>query len=369
MIYLDNNATTQPTARVVEAMLPYLTECYFNASGSTAAVTGADKPRTLAASAMAKLLNAEEPDCFTFTSGATESNNWVFSSFARRRKSGRVLISSIEHPSVVEPAAELARVGFDVVEVPVDGNGVIVLDSLCEALHEDTALVSIMAANNETGVLQPISAIGRLLRERCPAAVFHTDATQAVGKIPIDLRVGWQEVDLVSFSAHKFHGPKGIGGLYIRPGLDIEPMIFGGGQENGLRSGTSNTPAIAGLAAAAAESRDLRHDAIRDLRDTFEARLLDTLPDVVFHSRNAPRLPNTSYFSLPNTLGEEVVGALASAGIVVGSGAACAAGAIHTSKTLRAMNIEHAVAAGAVRMSLSRFSTNEHISKMLEFIR
>jgi cysteine desulfurase len=172
MIYLDNNATTQPTARVVEAMLPYLSECYFNASASTAAFTGADKPRCEAAAAMAKLLNAEEPDSFTFTSGATESNNWVFWSFARGRKAGRVLVSAIEHASVAEPAAELARAGFDVVEVAVNAQGVVRLDALHDALREDTALVSIMAANNETGVLEPIAKIGRLICERCPAALF-----------------------------------------------------------------------------------------------------------------------------------------------------------------------------------------------------
>ena len=166
MIYLDNNATTQATTRVVEAMLPYLSECYFNASASTAAFTGADRPRREAATAMARLLNAEEPDCFTFTSGATESNNWVLSWVARGRNTGRVLVSAVEHASVSEPAAELTRVGLEVVEVPVDAQGAIRLDALNTALTADTALVSIMAANNETGVLEPISEIGRLIRER-----------------------------------------------------------------------------------------------------------------------------------------------------------------------------------------------------------
>ena len=278
MIYLDNNATTQPTARVVEAMLPYLTECYFNASASTAAFTGADKPRCEAAAAMARLLNAEEPDCFTFTSGATESNNWVFSSFARGRKAGRVLVSAVEHASVSEPAAELARAGFEVVEVPVDAQGVVRLDALRDALREDTALVSIMAANNETGVLEPVAEIGRLIRELCPAALFHTDATQAVGKIPVDLQGDWQDVDLLSFSAHKFHGPKGIGGLYIRPGFAVlADILKGGGQESGLRSGTINTPALAGLALAIRRLR-LKTQAIRDLRVTFERNCFLVFP-------------------------------------------------------------------------------------------
>jgi cysteine desulfurase len=366
MIYLDNNATTQPTTRVVEAMLPYLTECYFNASASTAAFTGADKPRGEAATAMARLLNAEEPGCFIFTSGATESNNWIFLSFSRGRKAGRVLVSAVEHASVSEPASELARSGFDVVEIPVDAQGIVRLDSMRDALSEDTVLVSIMAANNETGVLQPVAEIGRLIRECCPAAVFHTDATQAVGKIPVDLQGGWQDVDLLSFSAHKFHGPKGIGGLYIRPGFELDPLLLGGRQEHGLRSGTTNTPALAGLASAASEARDLKSQAIRDLRDTFESRLEHELPEAVIHSRSVPRLPNTSYFSLPGMLGEELVGALARAGIIVGTGAACSAGAIHSSKTLRSMGIAHELAVGGLRVSLSRSSTLQDVAKLID---
>jgi cysteine desulfurase len=365
MIYLDNNATTQPTTRVVEAMLPYLTECYFNASASTAAFTGAEKPRGKAATAMAKLLNSEEPECFTFTSGATESNNWVFSSFGRGRKAGRVLISAIEHASIAEPAAKLARCGFCVVEVPVDVQGVVRLDAMSDALKEDTALVSIMAANNETGVLQPVAEIGRLIRERCPDALFHTDATQAVGKIPVDLQGEWQDVDLLSFSAHKFHGPKGIGGLYIRPGFELEPMLLGGGQEHGLRSGTTNTPSLAGLASAASEARDLNLHAIRELRDTFETRLQDEFPEVVIHSRTVPRLPNTSYFSLSGMLGEEMALALATSGIIVGTGAACSAGAMQSSKTLRSMGVCYEIAVGGLRVSLSRFSSHQETTDLI----
>jgi cysteine desulfurase len=365
MIYLDNNATTQPTARVVEAMLPYLTECYFNASASTAAFTGADKPRREAAAAMTKLLNAEEPDCFIFTSGATEANNWVFSSFATGRKTGRILVSAIEHAAVAEPAAELARVGFEIVEVPVDAQGVVRLDALRNALRKDTAMVSIMAANNETGVLEPVAEIGRLIRELCPAALFHTDATQAVGKIPVDLQRDWPEVDLLSFSAHKFHGPKGIGGLYIRPGIDLEPMLMGGGQEFGLRSGTTNTPALAGLATAAAEAYELECWSIGEIRDQFETDLLLAFPGAVIHSNNTRRLPNTSFFSLPGFLSDQVVEALAVQGVLVGTGAACNAGAMQHSKTLQSMGVCHDVASSSVRVSLSRFSSLAHVTELL----
>ena len=366
MIYLDNNATTQPTKHVVEAMIPYLTECYFNASASTAAFTGADKPRSQAAAAMGKLVNAEEPDCFTFTSGSTEANNWVLSSLTRERKGERVLISAVEHASVAEPAAELARAGFTVIEVPVDAHGVVLLDSLRDALQKDTTLVSIMAANNETGVLEPISEIGKLIRQHCPAAIFHTDAAQAVGKIPIDLQGEWQDVDLLSFSAHKFHGPKGIGGLYIRPGLELEPMLLGGGQENGLRSGTTNTPALAGLAAAASEAYELKNHTMSDLRDIFESRLIDVIPNAIIHSKEAPRLSNTSYFSLPGMPSEQMSDALATLGIIVGMGAACSAGAIQFSKTLRSMGVTHDIADVALRVSLSRYTSMHDIDALLE---
>lgn len=365
MIYLDNNATTRPTPRVVESMLHYLNECYFNASASSAAFTGADEPRRQAAASMAKLLNAEEPEYITFTSGATESNNWIFSSLTKARTVGRVLISSIEHSSIFEPAARLARFGFDVVEIPVDEQGVVRLDALADALTKETVLVSIMAANNETGVLEPMAEIGRLIRDRSSTTLFHTDATQAIGKIPVDLQGGWEDVHLVSFSAHKFHGPKGIGGLYVRPGFELEPMLLGGGQEGGLRSGTTNTPALAGLASAALEALHFKVEAIRDLRDTFEARLQNVWPEAVVHSRGAPRLPNTCYFSLPGMLGEDVADLLAAAGIIVGTGAACSAGTLQSSKTLRSMGVAHELASGGLRISLSRFSSPRDISELV----
>lgn len=370
MIYLDNNATTQPTARVVEAMLPYLTKCYFNASTSTAAFTGADKPRCEAAAAMAKLLNAEEPECFTFTSGATESNNWVFSSLAKGRKTGRILVSAVEHASVADPATELSRAGFEVVEVPVDGQGTLRLDALANALTDDTILVSVMGANNETGALQPIAAIGTLVRERSPSALFHTDATQAIGKIPVDLQRDWQEIDLLSFSAHKFHGPKGIGGIYIRPGIPMEPMFRGGGQEAGMRAGTTNTPALAGLAAAANEVfHEVGMERVARLRDSFEADLIAAIQSVVIHSRGINRLPNTSCFSIPGETGEDLVQELAGHGILVGTGSACSSGSIHPPKTVLAIGTDHWVARGTLRISLSALTTASDLAQLVTLIK
>ncbi len=364
MINFDNNATTQPSKTVIDAVLPYLRECYFNAS--SAPFTGADKPRVNAAIALAHLLNAEEPNCFTFTSGATESNNWALTSVCKGGEKGRVIISTIEHPSITEPARELAKVGLDLIDVPVDQDGLVRLDSLSNALQDDTIFISVIAANNETGVLQPIREIGRIVRDRCPAAIFHTDATQAVGKIVIDLQGDWQDVDLLSFSGHKFHAPKGVGGIYARPGIELVPMMLGGGQQQGLRPGTLNTAGLAGLAQAADEAHADSFEHIQSLRDEFEARLRSIFPDVIVHSARAPRLPNTTFFSLPGIVAGDAVDILGSAGIIVGTGSACSSGAIQPSKTLQAMQLTHDVALSALRVSLSRFSTAEEISRLLQ---
>ena len=357
MIYLDNNATTQVSPQVLRAMLPFFEDLYVNASSPAAEHLGADKPRRQAASAVARLLNAEEGSCFTFTSGATESNNWVLGAIASSLPARTVIISSVEHPSVSEPAEALSKRGFPVQVVPVDSNGLVRLDELADLLNPGVGIVSIMAANNETGAIQPVAEIGRLIREFAPAAVFHTDATQAVGKMPIDLRSEWQEVDLLSFSAHKFHGPKGIGGLYARPGTELPPMFLGGGQESGRRSGTTNTPALAGLAIAAELTRGANLEAISALRDAFEMDLCRLCPQAVIHSKGAPRLPNTSCFSLPGIIAEDVADGLAAKGIVLGTGSACSSGTHQPPKALLAMGVLHAVAKAALRVSLSTFSS------------
>lgn len=340
-------------------MLPYLRDCYFNPSAATAAYTGADKARQCAADAMARLLNAEDPDCFTFTSGATEANNWVLSSTQR----GVILISAIEHPSVAEPTLA-ARVAHKV--IPVDRDGVLDLDALRASLDIEVSLVSIMAASNETGALQPVSEIGRLVHAFAPSALFHVDATQMVGKLPVDLQIEWEDVDALSFSAHKFYGPKGVGGLYLRPGIELPPLLRGGAQEGGRRAGTINTPGLAGLAAAAKGWETDSTDRARNLMGKFEVALVERFPNARVHSARVPRLPNTSCFSLPGVVGEEVAAKLASQGIIVGTGSACSSGATHPPKTLLAMGVDYDLARAALRVSCSVTNKPEDLAGFLE---
>lgn len=367
MIYLDNNATTKASSTVVAAVTHYLENCYANASANTAGYTGADVPRRTAAGQLAQLLNAEDPDRFLFTSGATESNNWIFSALngAGHRK---VCISAIEHPSVSEPAERLGRNGCELSVIPVNRAGLVCMDALAELLSPDTRLVSVMAANNETGVLQPIGEIAQLVRARCPAALFHTDATQAIGRIPIDLQGSWAEVDLVSFSAHKFHGPKGIGGIYCRPGTALLPWLVGGGQEAGFRSGTTNTPGLAGLAAAVSQINVAEYDQVRDRRDYFESRLREVLP-IHLHAADAMRLPNTSCFSIAGASGDEIADWLAAREVIVGTGSACSSGSLTPPKTLLAMGVNYELAAGTIRVSLSKSTSIEELDQVVALLR
>lgn len=347
-------------------MLQYLTTCFFNAAGPTGAFTGADSPRRDAAAAMRRLLNAEESDCFSFTSGATESNNWVLASATHEHTGGRVVISAIEHPSVAKAADTLRRNGVDVVEIPVDRNGIVQTDALAASLSESVHLVSIIAASNETGVIQPLKLIGQVIRERAPRALFHTDATQAIGKVPIDVMQEWPEVDFLTFSAHKFHGPKGVGGIYVRPGVTIEPMLRGGDQERGLRSGTTNTPGLAGLAAAALEADPGgTMSCVAELRDQFEDELLSEVPSAIIHSRCASRLPNTSCFSIPGTVAENLAQALALDGIIVGIGSACSAGSLSPPKAVLALGVDYGVARGTLRVSLSAMTSQQDLRALL----
>ena len=370
MIYLDNNATTKVAPEVLAEMLPYFSESYQNASSVSGEVLGIKGAVARSRRALGYLAGVSDSRCVVFTSGATESNNWIASIIADKFPEPRHLVtSSIEHPSVIEPMRRLERQGWRLTVVPVDGNGIVRLHALKEALCPATALVSIMAANNESGVLQPVAELAALVKAHAPEAYFHTDATQMIGKLPVSFDDDWAQVDFVSLSGHKFHGPKGIGAVILHDETDVPSLILGGGQEDGRRSGTSNVPGIVGIGAAAGMLRKgLKGDVetMAHMRDRFERDLQTLFPDAVIHGRRAPRLPNTSCFSLPGCEANHLAELLASDGICVGTGSACSSGGLHPPRTLLEMGVGHDMAAAALRLSLSRYSTAQELSVFLD---
>lgn len=346
--YLDHNATTPIAAPVFEAMLPFLRQHYGNAASrhafGTVALRAVDRAREQVAYAV-----GVQPSQVVFTGSGTEANNLFVQGAAACLRPSQVAVSAIEHPCVAKPAAALARRGWAVHRIAVDAEGRLAFSDLEEALATPTGLVSVMLANNETGVVQDVPRAAELARSR--GAVAHTDAVQALGKIPVDFgRVG---VDAMTLSAHKIYGPKGAGALVVDKRLQLEPIMLGGGHERGLRSGTLNVPAIVGFGAACelarARLQALSED-LRALRDHLEAGVR-ALGAVVFGA-SAQRLPNTTYFALPGIEGETLVVELDRTGYAVASGAACSSANPEPSATLLAMGVEPELARGAVRVSL-----------------
>lgn len=372
MIYLDNNATTKPHPAVVEAMLPYWTDLYLNPSSVAGDMRGASKPIQSAKQSLAQLIGAEPNEIF-LTSGATEANNWVIQSVAKRlihqKGSFRILASAIEHPSVLETIEAIRscepRIQSEL--IPVNLSGQIDLKALECMLGEDTDFVSIMLANNESGVIQPILEAASLVKTFHPDCIFHTDATQAIGKIPVNLSRELQHVDTLSLSAHKFHGPKGVGALVIRNGNRVDPWIHGGNQQSGMRAGTEN-PALAAGIAIAAENSALKlgnMKSVEALRDKLEATLLSELQEIRVLGLDAPRLPNTSLLLFPDTEGEMLVHKLLEYGIACSTGSACSNGTDQPSHVVCAMGITHDTARNALRISLSRETTLNEIELLI----
>ena len=376
LIYLDNNATTRPDPAVVEAMLPYWNDLYLNPASIAGELAGTSSPIRAAKDALAQLLGGESREFF-LTSGATESNNWALQSIALQRvqQSGscRILAAAIEHPSVLETLQILhrndPRIQFET--IPVLPNGQVNLIALEQFVTPETDLVSIMLANNESGVIQPIESATATIRAIAPACIIHTDATQAVGKIPVDLDGQLQHVDLLSLSAHKFHGPKGIGALFIREGTRIQPWLHGGNQQEGMRAGTENPALAAGLAKAvelAACSMSDLTTRVRLLRDSLEAEILSCRQGTIVLGTDAPRLPNTSLILFSDLEGEHVVHTFLEHGIATSTGAACSNGNDQPSHVIRSMGTPHQLSRNALRLSLSRYTSEQQIISVIQIL-
>lgn len=367
VIYLDNNATTQCAPAVVESMLPYFAEKYGNAS-SMHAFGGTNRHAIdLARKQVAALLNAQYADEIIFTSCATESDNTaIFSAVRSFPKKKHIITSAVEHPAIMAPYQYLETQGYRVDFIGVDEFGRFDLARFKNVIDEDTALVSVMWANSETGTIFPVAEIAQIAHEH--GALFHTDAVQAVGKIPVDVqRAG---VDMLSLSAHKFHGPKGVGALYVKRGTRFMPFMMGGHQEKHRRAGTENVPLIVGLGKAAelAQARlvDGVSTRIAVLRDKLEQGILSVIPDVKVNGDPQHRVPNTTNISFGYIEGESILMYLNDFGICASSGSACTSGSLEPSHVLRAMGVPFQFAHGSIRFSLSDQTTEAEIDLVLK---
>lgn len=360
-VYLDYNATTPVDPRVLERMLPYFTEQFGNASSKGHAYGwAAEEAVTQAREQVAALLGAD-PSEIVFTSGATEAVNAALKGVAEAYAAkGRHLVTvQTEHSAVLDTCRALERQGFTVTYLPVDSDGLVDLAALEAALTPETILVSVMWANNETGVLQPIPEIAEVVRSR--GILFMTDATQAAGKVPINVA----HVDLLACSGHKLYGPKGVGALYVRrrqPRVRLVPFMNGGGQERGLRGGTLNVPGIVGLGAAAAlaqEALPREAERLRVLRDRLERGLLDAVPDAYINAHRTPRLPQTTSITFPGRRAADLMAAARD--LALSTGSACASGSDRPSHVLQALGLPDDDARATLRLSLGRFTTDEEI--------
>ncbi|MFH1672693.1 MAG: cysteine desulfurase family protein [Pseudomonadota bacterium] len=366
MIYLDHNATTPIAPEVAEAMAPYLYRKFGNPSSGYRLGQEAKEGVEAARGQVAGLLECSAEEV-CFTSGGTESNNTVIKGVAHtlREKGTHIITTSIEHPAITNPALFLLNQGYDVTFVPVNGAGVVDPDDVKKSIKDTTILISVMHANNETGTIEPIAEIGKVARES--GILFHTDAAQSVGKIGTN--VAELNVDFLSLAGHKVYAPKGVGALYIRNGITVEPLIHGSGQERGRRAGTENVPFVVGLGAACALAKEEMEDDfvhIRRLRDRLHERLLFEIPNLVLNGHPDKRLPNTLNVSFPGIEGGALLELLSD--VCASTGAACHDRSVKLSHVLAAMNVPVSVGKGAVRLSLGRENTNEEIDQAADAI-
>lgn len=359
-VYLDNNATTRVAPEVLDAMLPYFSELYGNPSSMHSFGGQVAQSIREARGQVASLIGAS-PEEIIFTSCGTESDNAAIrSALATHPEKRHIVTSRVEHPAIKSLCANLAGQGYRVTELPVEKNGILDMEQLVNSLTPDTAVISLMWANNETGVVFPVEGAAEIARER--GIPFHTDAVQTVGKMPIDMRKN--EIDMLSFSGHKLHAPKGIGVLYVRKGTRFSPFLIGGHQERGRRGGTENTPSIVGLGKAcelAGHHLETENTIVRRLRDKLEAALLAAIPKSRVNGDTKQRLPNTSNISFEFVEGEGILLLMNEHGICASSGSACTSGSLQPSHVLRAMGVPFTMAHGSIRFSLSIYNTEEEI--------
>ena len=364
-IYLDNNATTQVAPEVLEAMLPYLRDLYGNPSSMHSFGGQVGRRLRLAREQVAALIGAH-PEEIVFTSCGTESDNTAIRSALATYPGKRHLVTTrVEHPAIHALVAHLAQEGYRVSEIPVDGEGRLNLEHYARSLTPDTAVVSAMWANNETGVIFPVEEMAMMARHK--GILFHTDAVQAVGKIPIDMRQS--AMDMLSLSGHKLHAPKGVGALYVRKGTKFSPFLIGGHQEKGRRGGTENVASLIGLGEAselAAKNLEKENTAVKNLRDKLENALLSLIPNSRVNGDRQDRLPNTSNISFEYVEGEAILLRLNEFGICASSGSACTSGSLQPSHVLRAMGVPFTMAHGSIRFSLSIYNTEPEINFVIE---
>ena len=363
-IYVDNNATTRTAPEVVEAMLPYFTERYGNASSMHSFGGGLIVDIRRARQQVADLIGAR-PEEILFTSGGTESDATAIHAAVQSNPDKRHIVTTrVEHPAIKNLFEQYGKNGYRVTFIPVDGQGRLDREALVKSLDDDTAVVSIMWANNETGVINPMDELSREIRSH--GILLHTDAVQAVGKLPID--VSRTEVDLLSMSGHKFHGPKGIGALYIRKGTKFKPLVVGGHQEGGRRAGTENVPGIVGMGRASELASGYLDDVgtrVRKLRDKLEKALIETVPRAMVNGGDAERLPNTASIAFEFVEGEAILLMMNELGICASSGSACTSGSLEPSHVLRAMGVPFTAAHGSIRFSLSHYTTEAEVDTII----
>jgi cysteine desulfurase len=366
LIYLDNNATTQPAPEVVAEMLPFLTEFFGNPSSSYRFGQRARQALDDARHKVAALVGCSESELL-FTGGGTESiNTAIRGLLAARSPRRKIVTSTVEHSACRELCQQLARDGIQIVSIAVGQDGALDLDALRSAVDDQTALVSIMWANNETGVIFPVEEIAAICRAK--HVPFHCDATQAIGKIPVNFHA--TGMDAASFAGHKFHAPKGVGGLFIRRGLRISPLLIGGPQERGRRGGTENVACIAGMGRAAELAREHLPEMARVglLRDRFEESILQSIPSSQVNGDRDRRVPNTTNIGFERLEAEAILLLFSEKGVCASAGSACSSGSLEPSPVILAMGVDEKIAHGAVRFSLSRYTTDAEIDAAIAII-